>query len=198
MANGQHHIIFVPGILDDYHKIQSRSILFWRLFGVFGHCHVMPWRGNEDYEPKAQRLRELINDFLGQGHTVSLIGASAGASAVLNIYIERPDKIRGVALICPKINHPETVRQATYAANPAFKTSLEILNQNLIKYSVASKSLTTTYFSRKDGLIPYDDIHIPGVRERALPGLKHGYAIFYALTLGSFSIISRLKRQASD
>jgi pimeloyl-ACP methyl ester carboxylesterase len=194
MTKRQHHVIYVPGILDDIYHIQSCAVKLWRLFGVYGHCHVMPWAGPEDYTAKIQRLQAEIDDYLTRGHRVSLVGASAGASAVLNIYAEHPHDIAGVALICPKINHPETIRQSLYAANPAFQTSLALLQTNLsLKLTVASKGRVATYHSPKDGVVPFEDSRIPGVTEHALPALRHGLAITYAITLGLPGMLGRLK-----
>lgn len=191
----QHHVIYVPGIGDDLYRVQSSVIKLWRLQGVYPHFHAMPWLGSEVYEVKFQHLLELVNKLVDEGCRVSLVGASAGASAVLNAYAERPDRIAGVSYICGKINHPETVSERTYAANPAFKTSVEVLQGNLIKLSVASKSRVRSYYSLVDRSVPYEDTRIPGVEERALPAVRHGFAILYAITLGSPHLLSYLKHQ---
>jgi pimeloyl-ACP methyl ester carboxylesterase len=191
----QHHIIYVPGILDNIYHIQSISVRTWRPYGVRGHCHVMPWLGKEDYEAKFQRLLDEINKYKEQGHKVSLVGASAGASAVLNAYVAQPDKINGVVLICPKINGPETVSKKTYRKNPAFKESLELLQTNLPSLTTHDKATKIlSYYSPADGSIPYPGSVIPGVLERRLPAIRHGYAIVYALTFGAYSFIRFLKR----
>jgi pimeloyl-ACP methyl ester carboxylesterase len=192
--NRQHHVIYVPGIADDlYHH--GLAVKIWRLYGVRGHCHVMPWLGQEGFEPKFQRLLGEINKYAEQGHKVSLAGASAGASAVLNAYVAQPSKINGVVLICPKINGPETVSKKTYRKNPAFKESLELLQINLPKLTTHDKATRIiSYISPADGSIPYAGSVIPGVPEKRLPAIRHGYAIIYALTLGVPSFIRFLKR----
>lgn len=155
----------------------------------------MPWAGQEAFGPKFQRLLKEINNYAGQGHTVSLVGASAGASAVLNAYVAAPDKINGVVLICPKINGPETVSKKTYRQNPAFKESLELLQINLPKLTAHDKATKIlSYISPADGSIPYAGSVIPGVPEKRLPAVRHGYAIVYALTLGAPGLIRFLKR----
>lgn len=195
----QHHVIYVPGILDNIYHIQSISVRTWRLYGVRGHCHVMPWLGQESFGPKFQRLLDEIDKYLGQGHKVSLAGASAGASAVLNAYVALPGKINGVVLICPKINHPETVSKKTYRENPAFKESLELLQINLPKLTTHDKATKIlSYISPADGSISYAGSVIPGVPERRLPAIRHGYAIFYALTFGAHSFIRILKRHQAE
>ena len=197
MAHQQHHVIYIPGIHDDAYRVQGLIVKIWWLLGVHGHCHVMPWAGQAGYEFKIQRLRSEIDKYSGRGHRVSLIGASAGASAVLNLYIEDPNKISGVSLICPKINRPETVSQKTYAANPAFRIALELLQSNVTKLTATDKSRVTVYYSPKDGVVSYADGRIPAVQERRLPPVRHGFAIIYALTLGSPRLLNRLKQSTT-
>jgi pimeloyl-ACP methyl ester carboxylesterase len=179
------HIIYIPGILDNIYHIQSAAVRTWRLFGVHGQCHEIPWLGPESYELKFQRLLNEIDKHTAEGHDVALIGASAGASAVLNAYVARPDKIMGVILLCAKINYPETVSPKTYAKNPAFKESLEKLQTNLSKLTAFQKGRILSYYSPADGFVPYIATVIPGVQERKLPPLRHSRAILYGITFGA-------------
>ncbi len=192
----QHHVIYVPGIQDDIYHAQSLPMKFWWLYGLRGHCHPMPWAGEEPYEPKFKRLLAQIDGYLAQGHKVSLLGASAGASAVLNAYVERADKITGLAYVCAKINAPETVSDLTYNANPAFKTALYGLQGNLPRLKPADKDKMHSYYSPGDHYVPYAATTIPGVEESRLPPLKHGFAIIYSLTFGAHRIARFLRRQA--
>ncbi len=189
----QHHVIYVPGILDDKLWVQSSLIRFWRLYGVHGHCHEIPWAGEEGWEPKFQRLLDEIDGYADHGHRVSLVGASAGASAVLNAYTERADKIHSLAYICAKINAPETVSQKTYAENPAFKASLEVLQDNLKKLTATDKAKIHSFYSPDDGTVPYAATVIKGVDESRLPALKHGRAILYSLSFGAPKLMRFLK-----
>lgn len=158
-----------------------------------GHCHEIPWAGEEAWEPKFQRLLKQIDYYADQGHQVSLVGASAGASAVLNAYAERADKIHRLIYICAKINAPETVSKKTYAENPAFKTSLELLQGNLKKLTAADKAKMHSYYSPNDGNVPYEATVINGVDETRLPALRHGRAILYSLSIGATNLMRFLK-----
>lgn len=192
----QHHVIYVPGIQDDIYHFQSVAVKLWRLYGLRGHCHEMPWLGTETYESKFQRLLTEIDRYAAAGHQVSLIGASAGASAVLNAYAARRSAVSGLVYVCAKINAPETVSDATYAANPAFKVSLARLQTILPTLTPADKALMHSYYSPGDNYVPHAATVIPGVAERRLPPLKHGWAIIYSVTLGAPRLLRDLKRQA--
>lgn len=189
----QHHVIYVPGILDDIYHVQSLAVATWRLYGVHGHCHAVPWAGKEKWEQKFQKLLDEIDMYKSAGHDVSLVGSSAGASAVLNAYSERPGSIESLVYICAKINAPETVSKRTYAENPAFKTSLELLQKNLKKLSPDDKAKMLSLYSPADHTVPYQATIIKGVEERKLPALRHGRAIMYAITLGAGKLTGFLK-----
>jgi len=193
----KHHVFYVPGILDDIYHLQSVLVATWRLYGVRAHCHPMPWAGTEPYELKFNKLLAAIDDQLDKGNVVSLVGASAGASAVINAYVERADRINGVVYVCGKINGPETVSKKTYKENPAFKTSLAELQTSLSKLSARDKSKMLSLYSDKDNSVPYEATTVPGVDEQQLPGLNHGQSIIYSLSLGAPVITRFLKKQVA-
>ena len=188
-----HHIIYVPGIQDDLFHFQSLIVKLWRLFGVRGHCHPLPWAGPGDYATKAAALLARIDDYVAAGHRVSLVGASAGASAVLNAYAARRTAVGGVVYICAKINRPETVSAVTFDENPAFKTALMQLQTNLQTFDTADKSRFYSFYSVKDGTVAHADTRIDGVKEAKLAPLGHGLAIIYCLTFGFPKLLSVLK-----
>lgn len=193
----QHHIIYVPGIGDDSFG-QGLYIKFWRLYGVRGHLHEMPWAGEEAYEPKFRRLLAEIDRYKAGGHLVSLIGPSAGATAVLNAYLERKDSIAGVALVCAKINNPDAVSKKLFARNPAFKTSIYALQDKLGHLTLDDKAKMRSVYSPGDSYVTHDDTVIPGVVESILPSLRHGRAIIYSVTLGVRQLLKPLKKLAKN
>jgi pimeloyl-ACP methyl ester carboxylesterase len=191
----QHHIIYVPGISDDSY-LQSTWVRLWRLYGVHGHLHEMPWLGKESFEPKFERLLSLIDQYKSEGHQVSLVGASAGASAVINAYVERKDDITGLVYVCAKILAPETVYDEIYAQNPAFKTSIYKLQDNLKKLIPADKAKMHSFYSPADTFVPHPATIIPGVRESRLPPIRHGRAVLFSVTFGAYRLLHPLKKLA--
>ncbi len=190
----KHHIIYVPGINDDIGRLQSCLLWFWRLFGVRAHLHAMPWLGEGAFQPKLQDLLDQIDTYHGRDYKVSLIGASAGASAVLHAYVQRRDKINGLVYICGKINRPETVSDRTYGENPAFKESLYTLSGTLKQLAAEDKRQMLSVYSPADTTVTYRDTIIPGIPEKSLPALRHGVAIIYAITFGALGLIRFLKQ----
>ncbi len=195
MKPRHHHVIFVPGLGDDIWG-QGFLVRLWRLHGVHGHIHPIPWKGKEEWEPKLQRLLDEIDTYAKQGHQVSLVGASAGASAVIHAYAARKDKITGVAYICAKINGPETVSEKSYAINPAFKTSLYSLEDSLKQLSRQDRAKMHSFYSPGDHYVPYEATTVQGVAEDKLVPLMHGQAIIFSLSLGAGKLLAPLKKQA--
>lgn len=188
------HVIYIPGIGDNLWHVQGAAVSLWRFHGVKAEFHEFPWLGEEPFGPKFERLLNLIDRLEAEGHNVSLVGASAGASAVLNAYAARRNKIKSVALVCPKIKHPETVARKTYTKNPAFEESMERLQDNLPGLNAVDKAKMRIYYSPVDRTVPFADSSLEGVEEQRLPRLKHSYAIVYAITLGAPGLLRHLKQ----
>lgn len=188
----KHHVIYVPGIMDDVAYAQSTLVRLWRIYNLVGLTHSMPWTGAADYPAKAQRLLALIDSLHAQGRTVSLVGASAGASAVLNAYHDRLDVINGVVLVCPKINNSDNIGSEIETKNPSFIQSMNVLEVRLPQLTDANKQRIISLLSPRDGLVPREDSFIAGVTEQRLPPLRHNSAIAYAITFGFKKVADQL------
>lgn len=190
----KHCILYVPGIGDDLYHAQSIAVWCWRLLGVKAICHEMPWMDQAGFEEKLQRLLNLIDKAAADGYAVSLVGASAGASAVLHAYAARPDDVRAVVYICGKLNRPEAVAKRTYASSPAFRESMLRLSSVLQRFTAADKKRFWSLYSPADRVVPYNDTYLEGVTEKRLPNLHHGWAIMYAITVNAPAIIRHIKQ----
>lgn len=194
----KHHVIYIPGISDDVLRVQSGLIQVWRLFGVRPHLHALPWAGEQSFQPKLARLLAVIDALADSGKTVSLVGASAGASAVLHAYAARQSQIVSLAYICAKINSPEAVSDRTYRENPAFKEALYSLQPVIATFSGSDKSRMLSFYSKADITVSHADTVIEGVPERVLPALRHGWAILYAISFGAHGLLKFLKHPAQQ
>jgi hypothetical protein len=190
-----HHVIYVPGLGDAKSRGQKLITKLWRPLGVRGHYVPMRWAAPEPWEHKLQRLLDAI-DTLSQSGAVSLIGTSAGASAVLQAYARRKQTIAAVACICGKINHPETVNPRYYTENPAFKDALAQLQTALPALGTTERTRILSVHSLRDATVPPADTLIQGARERTLPVAGHVFSIFCALLFGAPGIMRFLKHAA--
>ena len=187
-------LIYVPGIGDDIGFVQSTLVRLWRLRGVVGITHVMPWDGPSEYDVRAKRLLKLISAENRSGKQVVLVGASAGASAVINAYLAERPSVAAVVLICPKINDSTNIGAKILKKNPTFLTSMQQTGNILNNLTAADKARIAIFLSPRDGLVARRDGVIPGVKTYQLAPLRHNAAILYALTFGFGQLKSELQK----
>lgn len=190
-----HAIIYIPGLGDHRSRAQQRVVSAWRLLGV-GHTEtvIMNWREAEPFEIKLSRLLERIDDLASKGFSVSLVGVSAGASAVINAYAARQDTIHRVVCICGKLQRPETVSPVTYRANPAFETSMATLTESLGILDDRKRQQILSIRPLVDESVPPGDTVIPGAKAKTIPTISHVVSIAAAITLYSGSIVRFVRK----
>ena len=193
----KHHVIYVPGIGDWRPLGQDKGIEWWRLLGVRGHYHPVWWSSKELFEDKLNKLLAEIDGYSEQGDNVSLIGFSAGASAVLNAFAQRRDKITTVICVSGKINEPDTTSPHYFQENPAFKESLLLLQDNLATFSSEDKQRMLTLNPLVDLVVPLKDAVIPGVKRWRTIAFGHMMSIAVTLIFYAPFIAWRIKRQVS-
>lgn len=194
-----HHVIYIPGLGDHRARMQRLAPKYWQIFGIQGHCYLMGWNDKQEvFAPKLGRLLDLIDTLAKADNTVSLVGASAGASVALIAYAARPETVAGVVCICGKINHPETVSQWRFRENPTFQESLAHLQQLLPTISPNQRSRILCLHPFHDGVVPVADTVIPGATERLIPMVGHAVSIGCALMFSAPRMMRFLKRQAGQ
>lgn len=191
-----HHVLYVPGLGDHKSQGQQTVVRWWRVFGVQGHLVPMHWLGQERFVPKLRRLLAEIDRLAVDGNEVSLVGTSAGASAVLVAFAQRQEKIAGVVCICGKINHPETIHPERFAQNPGFRDSLAELQTMLPKLGPEARRRIMSVHPLVDGSVPPADTIIPGAREKLIPTFGHAFSIAMTLVFGAYGLIRFLKSKA--
>lgn len=190
----KHHVIYIPGLGDYKPRGQQLVPKYWRLFGVNGHYFAMHWNDKEPFTPKLARLLAVIDALSKNGDRVSLVGTSAGASAVLLAYAARPKKIAGVVCICGKINNP-SARDPRYAGNPALKEFLFKLQDALPKLTPDMRKRIMSIRPLSDKEVPPADTIIPGAKGQVIPVSGHVVSIGVALVFYSGVVVGFLKRQ---
>lgn len=188
----KHHVIFVPGLGDRRTYGQNIAIQLWRLFGLTPHYLALGWHTAEGFEVKLARLEQAITGLAVGGNAVSLVGASAGASAVMHALVRSPG-VTGVVYICGKINHPETVLDEVYRRNPDFRESLATLQPLLTTLSPARRRHILNLHPSTDHSVPPADTRLAGTQERLIPGWGHMSGIFFGLVYGAPQIARFLR-----
>lgn len=187
-------IIYVPGLGDHKLSQQQTALKLWRFHNVEVAICPMKWRYDEPWEVKLGRLLDKIDFHHQQGKEISLVGISAGSSAVLQALILRRDSVSKVAIICGKFQYPDNVHPKRYEMNPAFKGALDSSVKALSTLTREDKSKLRCFRPVYDELLSAKESLIPGVRNTIMPTVTHVGGIAYAITIGSWQIVQFLKR----
>lgn len=192
-----HDVIYVPGLGDSRVEGQRALISSWRLWGVRPHLLQMDWSEGDDFEPKLQRLLDKIDDLHGRGHTVSLVGASAGAGAVVNAFAVRKDKVSGVVCISGKINNPEGIGPSYRQRSSPFVDSAYRVQASLdqLDFKNDRRKIQSRY-AVYDPIVPTPDSEVVGGSNKTVPTIGHAVTIATQLLLGAPFFIRFLKQTA--
>lgn len=181
-------VIYIPGLADNKWESQYGLVNFWKVWGVTPVIFRMNWTRKQPFARKFSKLLDIVDELYEQGHRVSLVGVSAGASVAVNVFAARPRSIHRVVLLCGKLQHPETVSPYTYQANPAFRESMDMVEASLTTIKPKQRERIVSIHPLGDGAVPPSDTIIAGALEKTIPTFGHGASIFFGLTLYGFSI----------
>jgi pimeloyl-ACP methyl ester carboxylesterase len=186
------HAFYIPGLGNPRNKGQGLLLKVWRIYGVRIHYYPMYWSDKRSFSEKFEALLEAIDATAKKTGSVSLIGTSAGASAVINAYAARRQIIHRVVCISGKLNNPQTAENR-FKENPSFEGSLRMVATSLAALNVTDRSRILSLHPVYDDVVPINDTRIEGAHEGLEPVVGHVASIIYALTLGSYRICRFLK-----
>src|SRR3989338_3160596 len=183
-----HKVILVPGLGDDtrFLKWATRN---WEKYGLEPIVHSVGWRdGENSFETKLNRLLNFIDEFVKQGNQVSLVGTSAGGSAVLNAFIERKDSIHKVINVCGRLKVGPTSGfrpfQSKTQTSPAFAESVKLCENGIKSLDESDlKKIMTVHAMFGDELVPSETTIIKGALNTKVPTAEHIISIASALTI---------------
>jgi hypothetical protein len=188
------HVLYIPGLGD--HKVggQQRAVSTWKRWGVTPELFQMNWADGEPWENKFSRLLDRIDELNNAGSKVALVGASAGASAVINAFAARKHIVVGSVLLSGKVNRPSAVGDSFKRNNPAFWTSINDCQEALASLNTNDRGRILSRYGVLDEMVPFTDSVIKGARNRAVPTIGHAFNIGSQLLIGAPSFIKYLKR----
>lgn len=191
----KHAVVYIPGLGDSRVRGQRIAVKAWSGRGVEPHLFQMNWMDGESFEPKMRRLLRFIDALVADGKIVSLVAASAGASAALNVYAARQDTINGVVSICGKLSSRgiNSVHPSLYRRNPAFHESMQQLAASSDQLDQAARQRILSMHPIFDESVPVSETKLTGTISRCMPVTGHFFGIAYGLTIGSFKALHFLK-----
>lgn len=194
----EHKVIVIPGLGDDTKKLEW-AVRNWKSYGLKPVVYSVGWRdGENSFEPKLHRLIEAIDGFIENGDSVSLVGTSAGGSAVLNAFMERKDSINKVVNVCGRLRVGPISGFRSFAlktrSSMAFADSVRLCERGLNSLSeVDLKKVMTVRPMFGDELVPSETTILHGALNTKVPTPEHMLSIGAALTVFSSPIINFLK-----
>jgi len=188
------HCIYVPGLGANEPNGQQKAVDLWRWYGVEPELFQAGWSGRETWESKFNRLLERVDALHNQDTQVALVGASAGASAVINAYAARKDQIVGCVLIAGKVNRPESIGQRIIDEDPAFVVSAIACEKALEELDASHRKRILSIYSFADGVVTRADSRVPGARNRIVFTPGHVNTIATQLVLGAPWFLGALRR----
>ncbi|MGB4758440.1 MAG: hypothetical protein WBP26_00085 [Candidatus Saccharimonadales bacterium] len=179
-----HYVIYIPGLGDHNTKGQEFLLKSWKLWGVQPVLVPMRWADKQAFAPKLKQLIAKIDELrAGSTNKVSLVAASAGASAAIAAFAARRDTVHKVVLICGEVKVGVHIKQSYRTENPAFTESVQLLGLNLEKLSKTDRSRMRSYHPLFDETVPVADTKIEGVASKRMLVVGHPFGIAYGLAL---------------
>ena len=181
----EHKVIIAPGLGGDVKQIQLVTKDWPEKYGLQSIVIPIAWKDGEHFVPKLRRITDLIDQLAEKGDQISLIGCSAGGSAMLNAFVERKKLIyrvvnNGGFLRPGKRKGFRSFEQRT-ASSPAFKESI-------LRFAEVEPTLTPAYRAKIltvrplwDELVPPETVEIPGAINATVPMVEHVLGLATAL-----------------
>ncbi|MEI6462560.1 MAG: hypothetical protein WCO33_02725 [bacterium] len=200
-----HIVIFVPGLGDEVNSSQVRRLIWatnrWKKHGVEPVVYLIDWYSNQrEFKPKLKKLLREIDKYSKKGYKVSLVGCSAGGSAVLNAFIERRESICKVIDVCGRLRKGiqkgfRSFESRTYKSQ-AFAEAVEgFENREYLLSSEDRKRIMTIRPLLGDELVPASTNILNGANNITVPLFEHGISIFASLTVFSKNIIKFIESE---
>ena len=184
----KHTVIIVTG-LDSPAWQMWPIVAWWKTVGMNVIVFDPKWKNRKGFEEKLKKLLNLIDEETSHSK-VSLVGISAGGSAVINAYLKRVDKVHCVVTVCSQLKLSHHHKNSTLKKSKSFKESVVKLEKNTKKLTVFEKTKILNIRSLLiDELVPKDTSFLNGTEKVEIPTEAHVLTIVSALTVFSFKII---------
>lgn len=187
MKKSSTHILYLSGFGNKHDAKRLRALKLWHFKNVTTELVPMRWEGKETFEQKIARIDQAIDRAAGK--QIIIIGESAGGSMAVHMYARRPEDLFRVMTICGKNSHPETVGEHYYRRSPAFRTSMERLNDSIDQLSDEQKRTFISFHPFYDSVVPVRETLLPGCKRVRLWSVGHWLTIALALTVYSPVVI---------
>lgn len=134
--------------------------------------------------PKLEQIVQKIDELTAKGCLVSLVGQSAGGSAVINAFIERPDKVVGVVNITGRLRSPgQPSLEEASSGSPAFADSVRRCESKLPNLTNEQRKRIMTIRPSIDKVVPSESVAVEGATNIVSPVRGHSLGGAYIATM---------------
>lgn len=191
-------IIYVPGLGDRNLSGRQRAFKLWHFRNVTAKVCEMGWSVDEPWPTKIARLNSLIQSTASKDISITLVGESAGASAVTQALVANSDLVDGVVLLCGKSQYPERLGDSFVSKNPALRNAVSASAAAITTLTPDQKARMLNLHPIFDPIVPVAETKIPGVRESTMPMIGHITGIGFAITVWSWRIVRFARTRAKS
>ncbi len=186
MQSKTHPVLFVPG-LGGENALFRIAANTWKRFGFTPIMHDVVWKdGQQKFEPKLEKLISRIDAVHASGGIISLVGTSAGGSAVLNAFTKRSNKIHKVVNICGRLSAGAQVfptLETASRSSRSFRESVELFEKTEPNLSNEQRRKILTIRAVYDETVPISTIPVHGAQNIQIVSIEHNLSIAAAMTI---------------
>ena len=197
MLSKTHYVFFVPGLGGET-SLFRLAVHSWKRFGFIPIVHDVGWKdGEEKFGPKLEKLLSRIDTIHATGGIISLIGTSAGGSAVLNAFTQRTEKIHRIVNICGRLRagnsvYP-TLENASLKSN-SFKESVMMFETNEPNLTNDERKKIMTIRSLFDETVPTTTISVRGAQNIQIVSVEHNLSIALEMIVYAGKLVEFLRK----
>ena len=193
-------VIYVPGLGDRMPPVvhlQREALRTWRALGVRTTMFRVRWSSDASFMDRLDKLDALVEQCEQRGERVALMGASAGAGAVLAAYA-RHRSVIAVVIIAGKFLEPEDIIKPVLDRNAPFAQSLSAVPKLLEDLGPEDRAKILSLRSARDGVVDDEDTLLEGAVNETMRVVGHVIAIGYALLFRARRVVRFLRDVVTD
>lgn len=179
----KHTIVYIPGLGDHYDELRRRALSSWETSEVSVALLPMRWYDPlETFEQKLRRAADSISAYQRLGHTVSVVGESAGGTMAIHVFALN-HKVHRLVTIAG-VNRPDvTVSPVTLRRAPAFGPSITALTDSLDAVPVERRASIHVITGLHDATVNERHSYIFGAHRHRVWVIGHIFVIAVCLTV---------------
>jgi len=154
----------------------------------------MAWVDDGGFEKRMTELDRRIESITHAGYTVSLIGASAGASAALVGYERNKSRIHAVVTLCGALGPSNSIGQTVYKVNPRFEEAMLRLPAAVQSLAPDDLRRILNAYAKQDSVLGEEHTVLAGAQYLRLPIKGHMLGVAYGLLIGVRTFVAFVRK----